>query len=145
MPIARPWTLALFALSLAACGGATTSNPPGPQPLEADAGPDDAASDATAPTTDAAPSIEEKDGDASDAAEGAAEFSCPGWVVPDETASCSQNTMNNQCSASCRSGSRYWQSQCQDGVCTCSLGIDVRCECEMPEGACQSCCPGMPR
>lgn len=143
---AHPWVLAALALPLVACGGATTSTPPGPQPLETDAGPDSASSteqdasasdgdvlsDGEANGTEDAPSVEE-------------EFSCPGWIDPDETASCSQNAMNNQCSASCRSGTRFWQSQCQDGTCTCSLGMNVQCSCEMEPGVCKTCCPGMAR
>lgn len=143
---ARPWTLVFLALPLVACGGSTTSTPL-PQPLEIDAGnePDDPF-DADTKADGAIPDPE--DASLSDPADGAsevAEVECPGWIVPDETASCSQNSMNNQCSANCRSGTRYWQSQCQDGSCTCTLGMEAKCGCEMEPGTCKSCCPGMAR
>lgn len=141
----RPWTLALVALTLGACGGSTTSTPPLKEQLTADAGPsDDEVSDAGA-KVDSEPEPDLGDASPDEAGETVREVECPGWVVPDSTASCSQNSMNNQCSANCRSGTRYWQSQCQDGVCACSFGMEAKCTCEMEPGACQSCCPGMPR
>lgn len=138
----KPWILAAFATPLLACGGATVSTPP--TPLETDSGIEDGGKDVVVPidddaSSDAASEIADAAGDVAKAVE------CPGWIEPDETASCSQNAMNNQCSANCRSGTRNWRSQCQDGTCTCSIGIEAKCTCEMDPGGCKSCCPGMAR
>lgn len=127
-------------LSPFGCGGATTSNPPGPQPLEVDA----SADDIDASTEDEQPS--DASPDASDADDADVVLTeCPGFVEPDQFASCTQNAMNNQCSVNCRSGARNWQSQCRDGVCSCAMGIEVKCTCTMEPGICRSCCPGMAR
>jgi len=135
--------LAALAISPFGCGGATTSTPPAPQPLEVDAGVDDV--DASEQEDASASSETKPDAGDADASVDASVVltECPGFVEPDEFASCSQNSMNNQCNVTCRSGGRLWQSQCRDGVCSCAMGIEVKCTCTMLPGGCQSCCPGM--
>lgn len=135
--------LAAIAIAPFGCGGATTSTPPGPQALEVDAG-DEEIDGSTNRSDDEPPAdagSEPVDAEAPDASASLTE--CPGFVEPDPFASCQQTSMNNQCSISCRSGGRLWQSQCRDGQCTCAMGIEVKCTCTMEPGVCKSCCPGM--
>jgi hypothetical protein len=66
-----------------------------------------------------------------------------GWTPPNG-ANCNSTSNDGSCSTTCMGGTKFWQAQCQDGVCQCMIGLATMCECRMLAGTCKPCCPGMP-